>query len=361
MSVSLPDNNILIIDKHTKDVEPLKVILGIYGYTVTVCNDSILALHKALRKSPDLVLIEASMSTVDEFELIKFLRHYEDTEEVPIIYLSDQDNSETKMQAFALGADDYIAKPYQIDEVVARISIHLNKIEKQKALKNKITELEAYTNSVANDIKSPLGVMNGFADQLRTYWDDYDDGSKRTFLDVIDRNSRKISEIVEELLTFTDVSRADILIEPLNMTEVIENVMARLAQSEEKYLGKMIVPDQWPIVVGYGPWVEEVWINYIANAIKCCGQDADIELGFSNAGSEFTKFWVKDSGPGLSKQEAEAVFQKYTRPNQNDKNGSGLGLSIAKRIVEKLGGEVGVTSKLGEGSTFEFSLPLQKI
>lgn len=361
MSVALPDNNILIIDKNTKDVEPLKVILGIYGYTVTICNDSILALHKALRKSPDLVLIEASMSEVDEFELIKFLRHYEDTEEVPIIYLSEQDSPETKMKAFALGADDYITKPYQIDEVVARISIHLGKIEKQRALKNKITELEAYTNSVANDIKSPLGVMNGFADQLRTYWDDYDDGSKKTFLDVIDRNSRKISEIVDELLTLTYVSQADIVIEPIDMTEVISTVKARIGQYEEEYLGNMTTPEQWPIVMGHTPWVEEVWINYISNAIKYCGQDADVELGFSITGSDFATFWVKDFGPGLSKQEAEIVFQKYTRLNKNDKKGYGLGLSIAKRIVEKLGGEVGVKSKLGEGTTFHFTLPLQKI
>ena len=152
MTASLPSNNILIIDKDTQDVEPLKVILGIYGYTVTICNDSILALHKALRKTPDLVLVEASMSDVEEFEIIKFLRHFEDTEDVPILYMSGVNSPETKMQAFASGADDFITKPYQIDEVIARISIHLGKIEKQKALESKISELEAYTHTVAHEI-----------------------------------------------------------------------------------------------------------------------------------------------------------------------------------------------------------------
>ncbi len=361
MSVTLPDNNILIIDKNTEDVEPLKIILGIYGYNVTICNDSILALHKSLRNTPDLIVIEATMSDVEEFEIIKFLRHYEDTEDVPIIFMSDKDSPDIKMQAFALGADDYIIKPYQIDEVIARISVHLEKREKSKALKSQITELEAYTNSVANDIKSPLGVMNGFADQLRTYWDDYDDGSKKTFLDVIDRNSRKISEIVDELLTLTYVSQADVTIEAINMVDVLQNVLDRVDEYEEKHTGKMTIAKEWPIAMGYTPWVEEVWVNYISNAVKFCGQDVDIELGVTSIGSDFAKFWVKDSGPGLSKQEASVVFQKYTRLNKTDKKGYGLGLSIAKRIIEKLGGEVGVSSKLGDGTTFYFTLPLLKI
>lgn len=361
MNLSLPNNNILIIDKNLKDLEPLKVILGIYGYKVTICNDSLIALHKALRRTPDLVVIESSMSDIEGFELIKFLRHYEETEDAPIIFLSDENSADTKMKAFALGADDFITKPFQIDEVIARISIHLGKIEKQKALEYRINELETYTASIVQDIKSPLGIMNGFADQLSTYWDEYDDGSKKTFIEVINRNSNKVSEIIDELLTLSYVSQTDIVIQPIRMSEVIDNIKLRLEQYQSDFKANVVYPAEWPIVLGHAPWIEEVWINYLSNAMKYGSQEFDIEVGYTPVGSEMIQFWVKNSGGGLTEEEQEVVFKKYTRLKTDNQKGYGLGLSIVKRIIEKLEGEVGVTSEVGVETKFYFTLPVQKI
>ncbi len=124
------------------------------------------------------------------------------------------------------------------------------------------------------------------------------------------------------------------------------------------------------MATGYGPWVEEVWANYINNALKYGGRPPRVELGAdilpvpsteeSKASKEMVRFWVRDNGHGLTPGEQEQLFALFERLHQVHVEGHGLGLSIVRRIVEKLGGQVGVESKVGQGSVFYFTLPRPK-
>jgi signal transduction histidine kinase len=133
-------------------------------------------------------------------------------------------------------------------------------------------------------------------------------------------------------------------------------------------------PAEWPVAVGHEPWVEEVWVNYLSNAIKYGGRPPRIELGaelleyeeaevqdHGGSGSvpAMVRFWVRDNGPGIRAEEQAQLFKPYTRLQPVRASGHGLGLSIVRRIVEKLGGEVAVESKAipGEGCVFSFTLP----
>ncbi|MEW5960997.1 MAG: ATP-binding protein, partial [Chloroflexota bacterium] len=111
--------------------------------------------------------------------------------------------------------------------------------------------------------------------------------------------------------------------------------------------------------MGYAPWVEAVWTNYISNAIKYGGRPPHVELGAEVQPGGMVEFWIKDNGDGLSAEEQRRVFAPFTRLSQVSTEGHGLGLSIVQRIVEKLGGQVGVKSegKPGQGCTFSFFLP----
>jgi two-component system sensor histidine kinase/response regulator len=134
---------------------------------------------------------------------------------------------------------------------------------------------------------------------------------------------------------------------------------------------QIILPERWPGASGYGPWVEEVWVNYLSNAIKYGGEPPRVELGFDESAHECTsadslprtfagshvRFWVRDNGPGLTPEEQGRLFRSFERLDQVRAKGHGLGLSIVRRIVEKLGGEVGVESEPGQGSVFWFALP----
>lgn len=164
--------------------------------------------------------------------------------------------------------------------------------------------------------------------------------------------------IVDALLLLSKVRSMDsVLMDPLNMSEHIDSVLTRFDLDEPGDKVKIIRPEKWPVVLGYGPWVEEIWANYISNAIKYGGQDPVVELGVDKHGS-FYRFWVKDNGEGLSQTEQDSLFQDFSRLRRHASGheGHGLGLSIVRRIASKLGGQVGVESDGKNGCTFFFTL-----
>jgi signal transduction histidine kinase len=157
------------------------------------------------------------------------------------------------------------------------------------------------------------------------------------------------------------VRRLDQLqLKPLDMAQVVTEAQKRLTFMIEDCQAEVVVPDReaWPVALGYASWVEEVWANYISNALKYGGQPPRVELGATpQDNTQMIRFWVRDNGSGLSPEEQSQLFTPFTRIGQAQVKGHGLGLSIVQRIVEKLGGEVSVESVVGQGSVFSFSLP----
>ena len=156
------------------------------------------------------------------------------------------------------------------------------------------------------------------------------------------------------------VRQQDIRREQVDMAGILKECEIRLDDMIKTSNVTIIKPKEWPTALGYSPWIEEVWVNYISNAIKYGGKPPVLELGAKQFYREKKiRYWIKDNGNGLTKQDQTRLFKKYERFNQTHIEGTGLGLSIVKRIVEKLGGEVGVISAgiKGEGCIFYFTLP----
>ena len=144
------------------------------------------------------------------------------------------------------------------------------------------------------------------------------------------------------------------------MESVVAEALDRLSYMVEEYQAEIVLPETWPVVLGHPAWVEEVWVNYLSNALKYGGRPPRVELGAAlqkdGATLHMVRFWVRDNGLGLTFEEQERLFTPGTRLDQVRAKGHGLGLSIARRIVEKLGGWWGVESDVGKGSTFSFTL-----
>ena len=137
------------------------------------------------------------------------------------------------------------------------------------------------------------------------------------------------------------------------------NVQARLSYMIKEQQAQIILPEVWPDAIGYEPWIEEVWANYLSNALKYGGRPPRVELGASARSDGMLRFWTRDNGPGIPPEACTRLFTPYNQISHlNSNSGHGLGLSIVLSIVEKLGGQVGVESELGQGSLFFFTLPV---
>jgi signal transduction histidine kinase len=225
-------------------------------------------------------------------------------------------------------------------------------------------ELDAFAHTVAHDLQNPLGIIVGFARVLQTDYSGLSGQDLLRYLRLIAQNGQKMSNIIDELFLLASVRKREVKTSPLDMARIVAEAQGRLIDLAEQYRPEFVLPEAWPAALGYGPWVEEVWVNYLSNALKYGGRPPRIELGADEVSGTcesathlMVRFWVRDNGAGLPPEEQARLFTPFTRLDQARARGHGLGLSIVRRIVEKLGGQVGVESAPGAGSTFWFTLP----
>jgi len=221
-------------------------------------------------------------------------------------------------------------------------------------------ELDAFAHTVAHDVKGPLATIASYAEMLLQSHKDTPESERADLLQALHRSSWKAANIVNELLLLASVRRVEeVELEPLDMAGIVAEVQRRLADLIEEYAAEIVVPEKWPKALGRDPWVEEVWVNYVSNAIKHGGMPPRVELGATEQEDGTIRFWVRDNCAGLTTEEQARLFKPFTQLQQVGAGGHGLGLSIAQRIVEKMGGQVGVESEgiHGKGCTFSFVLP----
>ncbi len=360
-----PGGNLLIVDDTPANLHLLSQLLTGCGYQVRAVLNGARALTAAQAAPPDLILLDIMMPEMDGYEVCQRLKADERTRDIPILFISALSETGEKVKGFTAGGVDYITKPFQSEEVLARVQTHLTLRNLQKRLQQEIverdqliSELDAFSHTVAHDLKNPLGVIIGYADLLSEYEDMPSDQIKNS-LQSIWQTGQKMNNIIEELMLLAGVRKQQVALEPLDMAGIVQEARKRLTALIQRYEAEISLPDTWPQALGYGPWVEEVWTNYISNASKYGGHPPCIELGATVQPDGMIRLWVHDNGAGLTPEQRASLFVPFTRLDQARATGHGLGLSIVHRIVEKLGGQVGVESEgvPGRGSTFYFTLP----
>ena len=240
--------------------------------------------------------------------------------------------------------DDLQRSTYQLREQVSALQV-----------RNK--ELEEYAHMVAHDLKEPLALLV-LTSSVITDIPDLTSDELNEYLQQIGLTASEMKRIITSLLLFAEVSRAEAPLESVHMNRVVANVQARLSYMIQEQQAQIILPEAWPDAIGYEPWIEEVWANYLSNAIKYGGRPLRVELGASARSDGMLRFWTRDNGPGIPPEVYTHLFTPYHQISHLKSNpGHGLGLSIVLSIVEKLGGQVGVESELGKGSLFYFTLP----
>ncbi|MCZ7557057.1 MAG: PAS domain-containing protein [Bacteroidia bacterium] len=228
--------------------------------------------------------------------------------------------------------------------------------EQNIILTERNNELDAFTHSVAHDLKNPLSLIIGYAELINEESGDLSVEELREFADSILFNAKKMITIINALLLLASVRKEDVTMQTLDMLAIVHDAVRRLRKLIADRQASLTYPEEWPDVKGYAPWIEEVWVNYLSNSLKYGGSPCVVELGFDDT-DDGVCFWVRDNGAGIPADKLDNLFKPFTRLSDLDVEGHGLGLSIVGRIIAKLGGKVYAESLPQGGSLFSFTLP----
>ncbi len=235
---------------------------------------------------------------------------------------------------------------------VTKLRMYASKLEEKNS------ELETFSRIVSHDIKNPLNTIIGLSEVLILRKGKIPEEESEEMLNLIHSSGRKIDSIIREILILSgmDTARKPV-IEPVRMEDIVDTVLKRLTDLIARKKAVIIKPDKWTTVNSHAPWIEQIWINYISNAVKYGGNPPVIKIKEVLQPAEI-KYLVIDNGRGLTEDQKSRLFSPFIRLEENKAEGTGLGLSIVKRITSKLGGTVGISDNPEGGSVFYFTLPL---
>lgn len=236
-----------------------------------------------------------------------------------------------------------------ITDITKRKIAETELIEKNK-------QLDQVAQVIAHDLNGNINNVVGFSEVLLHSKSSMTEEEKREILGHISSSGRKMSDIIHELLLFARMKREDLEITDLQMSEIVQSAIQRLLFEIDQREAQISLDELKHSAKGYSPWIEEVWFNYISNALKYGGSPPVLSIG-STAVENYVKFWIRDNGHGLSEEDLKLVFEDDNDARLKIVKGQGLGLAIIKNIIEKLGGSVGAESVPGNGSIFFFTLP----
>ena len=355
---------LLIVDDKPQNLRLVSDFLAEQGFDLMLTRSGAQALQKIELAIPDLVLLDVTMPKMDGFEVCRRLKSNARTAALPVIFMTALDDTAHKVEGFRLGAVDYITKPIQREELLARIQHHLQLYSLQKELLSKSedlaqknAELEAYAHTIAHSLKTPLAAASRFLEILQKFKADGLNEEQRHLAQQAASALSMTGSAVDALLLLSTVSQRSVEVHELDMGVLVGQAMSQLADLRAGAQARIKLPKSWPRALGYGPWIGEVWLNLLSNALKYGGAPPDIEMGGTpNAG--MARFWVRDNGTTLSASQRARVFIPFTRLHQDRAAGHGLGLATVQRIVSRLGGNVGAGAGPHGGNEFYFSLPL---
>lgn len=224
---------------------------------------------------------------------------------------------------------------------------------------NLIADLDSFAHTVAHELKNLLGSIYTSSDTMLYSLEDEEYDIVKELSVLVRESAIKTIKVTDELMKLATAGNQDVVKEMVDMQQIFEQARDQLKDQIAEKSAKIQVKGKLKSIQSYGPWLMEVWLNFLNNAIKYGGLPPVITVGSKETEDGMIKYWVKDNGDGIDPDHQPTLFLKHTRYHQHKALGYGLGLSIVKQIIEKLGGTVGVESSglKGEGSNFYFLLP----
>ncbi|RYF80542.1 MAG: hypothetical protein EON98_13350, partial [Chitinophagaceae bacterium] len=256
----------------------------------------------------------------------------------------------------------------QIEEVVAQRTTELaaaneSLLQINKELQRSNQNLEEFAHAASHDLKEPVRKIHFFTDQLKSQLSSHLQEAELRSFNRIEKASQRMGNLIDDLLLYSHVSQRPHQKEAVDLNQLLQNVLEDLdLDIEEKKA--IIQVDHLPLINGYRRQLQQLFQNLLSNALKYSkeGVTPSIQITAEDSvenGQRFCIVSVMDNGIGFEQEHAEKIFQMFTRLHgKSEYSGTGVGLSIAKKVVENHGGVIKAESKLGEGSVFKIYLPI---
>jgi light-regulated signal transduction histidine kinase (bacteriophytochrome) len=370
--------DILIVDDTPINLRVLAKILSDRGYKVRKALNGQIALTACQTLLPDVILLDIMMPDMDGYEVCQRLKSDPKTQDIPVIFISALEDEWDKVKAFKSGGSDYITKPFQIEEVLARVKHHLTLQQLQYQLKvqnaelqslnaqlvRSNLELEQFAHVASQDLQSPLQVIIGNADLLTWKYEQQLGPDGDRYLTNIIEASGRMTQLIQDLLTYSKVGipPQPQKFESIDSNFVLEEALANLSGEISKS-GAVITHSHLPTVRGNESQLRQLFQNMMANAIKfrLPNVSPQIEISCNQNSPEEWQFEIRDNGIGIDPDQGDRIFEAFYRLHSYDEYpGTGIGLTLCKKIVERHGGRLWFDSIKGEGSSFYFTLPALK-
>jgi two-component system sensor histidine kinase/response regulator len=359
--------NILIVDDVPANLKVLGEILKAEGYLVRPVPNGVLALQVAERTGPDLILLDIMMPDLNGFEVCKRLKENEKVSDIPVIFISALNDTQDIVKALQCGGVDFITKPFQSEEVIARVKTHLQLRYQSKKLMEQSIELQKliatkdkFFSILAHDLRGPIGGFMGITDILL---EDLSPDEKNELTIDLNHSAHSLFNLLENLLEWARIQQGQITFNPvkIDLYELVQECLnAQNDSIRKKGIQLNVTISENHEVYADANMLQSIIRNLLSNAVKFTPRNGTVSVSMAINQSNSTVVLIKDSGIGMKSEMVSNLFclnANNSRPGTEGERSSGLGLHLCKEFVEKHGGEIWVESEVNVGTSFYFSIP----